>query len=145
MSNKFIQLTDASNNNLYPKPNYTRASYTPTIKWSGTPTTDMTVANIGMTYTYTQNTLFVSGRFQITSVGTPTSSIVISPPSGFTVPDKGLELIGFLMKPDNTLLHVRGASTGNFTVIGTTGGGAITSLATGYYLFEATVYGILPS
>ena len=108
-------------------------SYTPTVKIG---TTAQTVSSLSAYYKSWGLMKLIGGRFNLTTTGT--GSLIISLPTGFTVPTSAVQPMGVLIAPDQKVYHIRVAAEG---LAAMSNGGSNVAWATGYYCFWAVVMG----
>ena len=108
-------------------------SYTPTVKIG---TTAQTVSSLSAYYKSWGLMKLIGGRFNLTTTGT--GQLVISLPTGFTVPTSAVQPMGVLIAPDQKVYHIRVAAEGLAAM--SNGGGSV-AWTTGYYCFWAVVMG----
>ena len=108
-------------------------SYTPTVKIG---TTAQTVASLSAYYKSWGLMKLIGGRFNLTTTGT--GQLIISLPTGFTVPTSSVQPMGILIAPDQKVYHIRVAADG---LAAMSNGGSNVAWTTGYYCFWAVVMG----
>ena len=108
-------------------------SYTPTVKIG---TTAQTVASLSAYYKSWGLMKLIGGRFNLTTTGT--GQLIISLPTGFTVPTSSAQPMGILIAPDQKAYHIRVTSNG---LAALSNGGSNVAWATGYYCFWVVVMG----
>ena len=108
-------------------------SYTPTVKIG---TTTPTVSSLSAYYKSWGLMKLIGGRFNLTTNGT--GQLIISLPTGFTVPTSAVQPMGILIAPAQKAYHIRVAADG---LVAMSNGGSNVAWATGYYCFWAVVMG----
>lgn len=108
-------------------------SYTPTVKIG---TTTPTVSSRSAYYKSWGLMKLIGGRFNLTTTGT--GQLIISLPTGFTVPTLAVQPMGILIAPDQKAYHIRVAADG---LVAMSNGGSNVAWTTGYYCFWAVVMG----
>lgn len=108
-------------------------SYTPTVKIG---TTAQTVSSLSAYYKSWGLMKLIGGRFNLTTTGT--GQLIISLPTGFTVPTSAVQPMGILIAPDQKAYHIRVTADG---LAAMSNGGSSVAWATGYYCFWAVVMG----
>lgn len=108
-------------------------SYTPTVKIGSTAPT---VASLSAYYKSWGLMKLIGGRFNLTTAGT--GQLIISLPTGFTVPTSAVQPMGVLIAPDQKCYHIRVASNG---LAAMNNGGSNVAWTTGFYCFWAVVMG----
>lgn len=108
-------------------------SYTPTVKIGSTAPT---VASLSAYYKSWGLMKLIGGRFNLTTTGT--GQLIISLPTGFTVPTSAVQPMGILIAPDQKCYHIRVASNG---LAAMSNGGSNVAWTTGLYCFWAVVMG----
>jgi len=108
-------------------------SYTPTVKIG---TTTPTVSSLSAYYKSWGLMKLIGGRFNLTTTGT--GQLIISLPTGFTVPTSAVQPMGILIAPDQKAYHIRVTADG---LAAMSNGGSSVAWATGYYCFWAVVMG----
>ena len=102
-------------------------SYTPTVKIG---TTAQTVSSLSAYYKSWGLMKLIGGRFNLTTTGT--GQLIISLPTGFTVPTSAVQPMGILIAPDQKVYHIRVTADG-LAAMGN--GGSNVAWTTGYYCF----------
>lgn len=108
-------------------------SYTPTVKIG---TTAQTVSSLSAYYKSWGLMKLIGGRFNLTTTGT--GQLIISLPTGFTVPTSAVQPMGILIAPDQKCYQIRVASNG---LAAMNNGGSNVAWTTGFYCFWAVVMG----
>lgn len=108
-------------------------SYTPTVKIGSTA---QTVSSLSAYYKSWGLMKLIGGRFNLTTTGT--GQLIISLPTGFTVPTSAVQPMGILIAPDQKAYHIRVSADG---LAAMSNGGGNVAWATGYYCFWAVVMG----
>ena len=108
-------------------------SYTPTVKIG---TTAQTVSSLSAYYKSWGLMKLIGGRFNLTTTGT--GQLIISLPTGFTVPTSAVQPMGIVIAPDQKAYHIRVTADG---LAALSNGGGNVAWATGYYCFWAVVMG----
>lgn len=108
-------------------------SYTPTVKIG---TTTPTVSSLSAYYKSWGLMKLIGGRFNLTTTGT--GQLIISLPTGFTVPTSSIQPMGILIAPDQKAYHIRVTADG---LAAMSNGGSNVTWATGLYCFWAVVMG----
>ena len=108
-------------------------SYTPTVKIG---TTAQTVSSLSAYYKSWGLMKLIGGRFNLTTTGT--GQLIISLPTGFTVPTSAVQPMGILIAPDQKAYHIRVTANG---LAAMSNGGSNVAWATGLYCFWAVVMG----
>lgn len=108
-------------------------SYTPTVKIGSTA---QTVASLSAYYKSWGLMKLIGGRFNLTTTGT--GQLIISLPTGFTVPTSAVQPMGILIAPDQKAYHIRVTADGLSAM---SNGGSSVAWTTGLYCFWAVVMG----
>lgn len=108
-------------------------SYTPTVKIG---TTAQTVSSLSAYYKSWGLMKLIGGRFNLTTTGT--GPLIISLPTGLTVPTSAVQPMGVLIAPDQKAYHIRVAAEGLSAM---DNGGSSVAWATGLYCFWVVVMG----
>lgn len=108
-------------------------SYTPTVKIGSTA---QTVASLNAYYKSWGLMKLIGGRFNLTTTGT--GQLIISLPTGFTVPTSSVQPMGVLIAPDQKVYQIRVAANG---LAAMNNGGSNVAWTTGFYCFWAVVMG----
>lgn len=108
-------------------------SYTPTVKIGSTA---QTVASLSAYYKSWGLMKLIGGRFNLTTTGT--GQLIISLPTGLTVPTSAVQPMGVLIAPDQKAYQIRVAANG---LAAMSNGGSNVAWVTGFYCFWVVVMG----
>ena len=108
-------------------------SYTPAVKIGSTA---QTVASLNAYYKSWGLMKLIGGRFNLTTTGT--GQLIISLPTGFTVPTSAVQPMGVLIAPNQKVYQIRVAADG---LAAMNNGGSNVAWTTGFYCFWVIVMG----
>lgn len=134
-----IATNTAAISQLNSKLSKTSGTYTPTFSWSNG--TGLTVSHVAFDYHYLAGVLFVQGRMNITSLGTPgNSNLLVTLPSGYSFA-AGVGGFGMVVQDSGVLPLVVRAQGTNLCIVNGPGGYYASTVinSTGFIGIQATL------